>query len=83
MQKMRLEQDRIQLLFDRGEFKKVVITAVPLEKETYTVAFIDKKGKSLVCVKARTDEERVFKSMKAAVSFIQRIGFKSNIEVQL
>ncbi|KAB0299143.1 hypothetical protein F2Z80_25285 [Vibrio fortis] len=80
---MKLEQDRIRLLFDQGALKKAVITFVELEAKEYRVHFVSRVGDNVVCVKARTSEERIFKSLDAAVSFVKKIGFKKSVEVQL
>lgn len=80
---MNLEQDQIRLLFDQGALKKAVITSVAMRGNEFHVHFVSKQGENIVCVKARSNIERVFKSLDAAVSLVQKVGFKRNIEVQL
>ncbi len=74
---MNLEQASIQLLFDQGILKKAEVVAVPMEEETFTVFFVKKDGEKVFCIKARSEKQREFKSLKGAANFVKTIGFKS------
>lgn len=79
---MNLEQAPIQLLFEQGILKSAVVVAVPMTEETYTVFFTKKDSEKVFCVKARSNTQREFKSLKSAANFVKTIGF-NKFEVKL
>lgn len=53
-----------------------------MTKESFHVHFVSKDKVNVVCVKARTEIQREFKSLKGAANFVKEVGFKS-FEVNL
>ena len=72
-----MELKELKIIFDSGALKSAVVTTVPM-KTGYMLIVKDNKNKDNMMTAQRSGkhEPRVFKSIDAAVSNAEKIGFK-------
>jgi len=70
-----MEAKTLKLLFDNGGLTSARVQPYPMTEDTWTLSVILSSGEETAVTRVRTNRAKVYKSMKAVLTDVRKIGF--------